>query len=240
MPAAPTDGGDGRREPLKVAILLFDGVTALDAVGPFEVLSRVPGAMVSWVGERSGLVRAVGGLSLGVDAAFADARSPDVVVVPGGPGARSAMVDPQVLDWVGRAHAESAWTTSVCTGALILGAAGILQGIEAATHWAARDGLVEFGAIASTQRVVRSGKVMTSAGVSAGIDMALGLAALIAGEAIARGIQLTIEYDPQPPFDSGSLETASPEVVADARQRLGISRSEQTLPTDSKDAAEHR
>ena len=139
--------------------------------------------------------------------------------MPGGYGTRALMHDERMLDWVRAAHETSEWTTSVCTGALVLGAAGILDGLEATTHWALMDALGRLGATPVNRRVVEQGKVITAAGVSSGIDMALTLAARIAGDAMAQAIQLAIEYDPEPPFDSGSIEKASPEVVAIARER---------------------
>jgi putative intracellular protease/amidase len=200
---------------LQIAIPLYDRVTALDAVGPYEVLSRVPGAAVTFVGERTGPVRTdTGSLALTVDAPLDDVPDPDVVVVPGGPGTR-AMLDPGPLpDWIAAAHRSTRWTTSVCTGALLLGTAGVLDGLEATTHWAALDLLDGLCATAvGDRRVVVQGKVVTAAGVSSGIDMALWLAAQLAGDDVARAIQLGIEYDPQPPFDSGSVATADPAIV---------------------------
>jgi putative intracellular protease/amidase len=200
---------------LQIAIPLYDRVTALDAIGPYEVLSRVPGAAVTFVGERTGPVRTdTGSLALTVDAPLGDVPEPDVVVVPGGPGTR-AMLDPGPLHaWIAAAHASTRWTTSVCTGALLLGTAGLLDGLEATTHWAALDLLEGLGATAvGDRRVVVQGKVVTAAGVSSGIDMALWLAAQLAGDDVARAIQLGIEYDPQPPFDSGSVATADPAIV---------------------------
>jgi putative intracellular protease/amidase len=200
---------------MHIAIPLFDRFTALDAVGPYEVLSRLPGAEVTFVGERTGPVRTdTGALAITVDAALDDVVAPDVVVVPGGPGTR-AMLEPGPLHaWVGAAHATTQWTTSVCTGSLILGAAGVLEGLEATTHWAALDELAPLCARAvGDRRIVEQGKVVTAAGVSAGIDMALWLAARLAGDDVARAIQLGIEYDPQPPFDSGSTAKADPALV---------------------------
>jgi len=203
-----------------IAIPLFDGLTALDAVGPYEVLSRLPGAEVHFVAAEPGLKRTETG-GLGLEAArrldaFAD---PDIVVVPGGYGTRALMRDETLLDWLRTAHAGSQWTTSVCTGALLLAAAGILYGLEATTHWLLLDALAEHGAIPVSRRVVEQGKVITAAGVSAGIDMALRLAARVAGPEIAQAIQLGIEYDPQPPFDTGSVQKAPSEIVELVRRR---------------------
>jgi transcriptional regulator GlxA family with amidase domain len=199
---------------VRIALLVFDRLTALDAVGPYEVLSRLPGAELRLVGKEVGLKRTdTGALGLEADLALSELPDPDVLLVPGGAGSRPLMSDPDVLDWVRSAHRGSTWTTSVCTGALVLGAAGILQGKRATTHWAYLDRLRELGAEPVSERVVEDGKVITAAGVSAGIDMALGLAARIAGEQVAHAIQLGIEYDPQPPFDSGSPAKAHPNVI---------------------------
>jgi putative intracellular protease/amidase len=201
---------------MRIAIPLFDRFTALDAVGPYEVLSRLPDASVTFVTERPGIVRTdTRALAVEVDTALPDLPDPDVIVVPGGPGTR-AMLEPGALHaWVRAAHATTQWTTSVCTGSLILGAAGVLDGLEATTHWATMDELASLGVTTvDDRRVVVQGKVVTAAGVSSGIDMALWLAAQIAGDDIAKAIQLGIEYDPQPPFDSGSVAKADPEVVA--------------------------
>jgi transcriptional regulator GlxA family with amidase domain len=197
-----------------IAILIFDGLTALDAIGPYEVLSRLPGAELRFVAKEPGQKRTdTGALGVQADLAIADLPGPDVVLVPGGEGNRPLMRDSEVLDWLRVAHESSTWTTSVCTGALVLGAAGILDGKRATTHWAFLDRLSELGAEPVTERVVEDGKVITAAGVSAGIDMALTLAARIAGNEVAQAIQLGIEYDPQPPFDAGSPSKASPEVI---------------------------
>jgi putative intracellular protease/amidase len=195
-----------------ITIPLYDRFTALDAVGPYEVLSRLPGAEVVFVAEEAGPVRTdTRALTLVAERALADVDACDVVVVPGGPGTRE-MLEPQPLhDWLRAIDATTQWTTSVCTGALLLGAAGLLDGLEATTHWSAFDILATLGARPTERRVVQQGKVVTAAGVSAGIDMALWLAAQIAGDEVAKAIQLGIEYDPQPPFDSGSVAKASPE-----------------------------
>lgn len=207
---------------MKVGILLYEGFTALDAVGPYEVLSRIPEARVSFVAKNQGIKRSdTGALALVADLGFSDLVSPEVVVVPGGTtGAYGAAEDEEVLDWVRRAHAGSKWTTSVCTGALILGAAGVLRGLDATTHWAASRDLHGYGASYRPERFVRRGKVVTAAGVSAGIDMALFLAGELCGADVARAIQLTIEYDPEPPFDSGTRRKASPETTSLSKKML--------------------
>ena len=195
-----------------ITIPIYDRFTALDAVGPYEVLSRLPGAEVVFVAEEAGPVRTdTRALTLVAERALADVDACDVVVVPGGPGTRE-MLEPQPLhEWLRAIDATTQWTTSVCTGALLLGAAGLLDGLEATTHWSAFDTLATLGARPTERRVVAQGKVVTAAGVSAGIDMALWLAGQIAGDEVAKAIQLGIEYDPQPPFDSGSIAKASPE-----------------------------
>jgi putative intracellular protease/amidase len=203
-----------------IAIPIFEGLTALDAIGPYEVLSRLPGARVDFAALEPGLKRTDNGmLALTAERALDDLPHPEVIVMPGGQGTRALMHDERMLDWVRAAHETSSFTTSVCTGSLVLGAAGLLDGLEATTHWAVLDTLGRLGAIPVTRRVVEQGKVITAAGVSSGIDMALTLAARIAGEDVARAIQLAIEYDPEPPFDSGSIEKASPEIVELARRR---------------------
>jgi transcriptional regulator GlxA family with amidase domain len=202
---------------MEIAIPLYDRFTALDAVGPYEVLWRLPGARVRWVGAEARPYGTDRGLKLVADATLDDVPAPDVVVVPGGTGTADALGDERLVDWIRRADATSTWTTSVCTGALLLGAAGLLEGLRATTHWAYMDALAAYGAEATSERVVRQGKVITAAGVSSGIDMALTLAAEIAGEDVARAIQLRIEYDPQPPFDAGSTAKAPAHVVELAR-----------------------
>jgi transcriptional regulator GlxA family with amidase domain len=203
---------------VKIAILIFDRFTALDAVGPYEVLSRLPGAELSFVAKESGMKRTdTGALGVSADRTLDELPDPDILLVPGGEGNRPLMEDAEVLDWLRRAHQGSTWTTSVCTGALLLGAAGILDGLKATTHWAFRERLPEFGAEPVADRVVVQGKVITAAGVSAGIDMALQLAARDVGEDFAKSIQLGIEYDPQPPFDAGSPEKAPADIVEAVR-----------------------
>ncbi|MDQ6744484.1 MAG: DJ-1/PfpI family protein [Actinomycetota bacterium] len=207
---------------VNVAIPIFDRITALDAVGPYEVLSRLPDARVHFLATEPGPKRTdTGMLALLADGSLTELPEPEVILVPGGPGTRALMEDETILAWLRHAHEGSVWTTSVCTGALLLGAAGILEGLEATTHWAALDRLSGLGATPVSERVVEQGKVITAAGVSAGIDMALTLAARIAGEQIARAIQLEIEYDPRPPFDSGSVQSAGEEIVALVRRGSG-------------------
>jgi putative intracellular protease/amidase len=205
---------------MEIAILIFDRFTALDAIGPYEVLRNLPGATVKFVAKEAGPKRTdAGSLAVIADYALDEVTAPDILVVPGGPGQMALMDDEPVLDWVRRAHSTSRWTTSVCTGSLVLAGAGLLGGLRATTHWLAYDYLRSLGAEPSPERVVIEGKIITAAGVSAGIDMALRLVALEAGEQVAQSIQLGIEYDPQPPFDAGSPARAPAEIVERMRRR---------------------
>ncbi|MFD7611557.1 DJ-1/PfpI family protein [Streptomyces sp. NPDC059828] len=200
---------------MQIAILLYDRFTALDAVGPFEMLSRMPDAKTVFVAESVGPVRNdQDNLTLVADRDFTEVTAADLVLVPGGPGARDAMKDPAVLDWLRAVDATSTWTTSVCTGSLVLAAAGFLEGRRATTHWLALDDLRALGARPTGERVVFDGKYVTAAGVSSGIDMALHLLGRIAGDQVAQTVQLLTEYDPQPPYDAGSPEKAPADVVA--------------------------
>jgi putative intracellular protease/amidase len=199
---------------VQIAFLLFDRITTLDAIGPYEVLQRLPGADVRFVAEQPGEQRDEKGYTaLVADHSLDDVTAPDVLVVPGGFGTRPLLENDRVIDWVRSVHQETTWTTSVCTGSLVLGAAGVLDGIDATSHWLALPMLEKFGATPTSERVVERGKVITAAGVSSGIDMALTLANHIAGPDVAQAIQLGIEYDPQPPFDAGSPDKAPPEIV---------------------------
>ncbi len=207
---------------MEIAILLYDRFTALDCMGPYEILSRIPGARLRFVAKKAGPVTAdTGMLSVVAEASLADVAAPDILLIPGGPGDEDAAADAEIVDWVRRVHESSKWTISVCTGALILGAAGVLRGLDATTHWASADKLATFGAHYTEQRVLRCGKVITAAGVSAGIDMALTLAAIEVGDDFAKTMQLAIEYDPQPPFDCGSPRKAPPHIVELLRAMLG-------------------
>lgn len=201
---------------MQVAIPIYDGFTALDAVGPYDVLARVPGAEVVFCAESTGPKRTESGmLAITADRTLDEVGEPDLIVVPGGIGNRSLLDrDGPYARWIAAVHPQTSWTTSVCTGALMLAAAGVIEGIDATTHWAARETLRELGANPVAERVVERGKVITAAGVSSGIDMALRLVERIDGEILAQAIQLAIEYDPDPPHDTGSLEKAPPELVA--------------------------
>jgi putative intracellular protease/amidase len=195
-----------------VAIPLFPRFTALDAVGPYEALSRVPSIDVVFIGQERGQVRSDSDmLSVTCDATFDEVTNPDVLVFPGGIGTRMLMHDEAVLDWVRGVHQHTVYTTSVCTGALILAAAGLLDGLTATTHWRAQDLINSLGATYVPQRVVEhlAERIITAAGVSSGIDMGLRLIELLVDREAAEASQLMIEYDPQPPFDAGALAKAS-------------------------------
>lgn len=211
---------------MDVAILLYDRFTALDAVGPYELLSRIPGVRLRFVAKKAGAVAAdTGMLRIVAESALSDAERPDILVVPGGRGDEAAMADEEIVDWIARAHETTKWTTSVCTGALLLGAAGLLEDLDATTHWARAERLLSFGARYTGERVVRQGKIMMAAGVSAGIDMALTLLAAEVGEDFAKALQLAIEYDPRPPFDCGAPGKAPPELVEQLRAVMQANRA---------------
>jgi putative intracellular protease/amidase len=200
---------------MEIAMLLFPRLTLLDAIGPYEVLRRLPDSTLRLVAPAAGPIRTDDDLiSLTVEETIDDVPAADVLVVPGGIGTAGVATDARVLDWVRRIDAGSVWTTSVCTGSLILGWAGLLVGKRATSHWTALEFLASLGAEPTEERVVVDGKIVTAAGVSSGIDMALWLASQIADDDTAKAIQLSIEYDPRPPFDSGSTAKADPELVA--------------------------
>jgi putative intracellular protease/amidase len=201
---------------MQIAAVLFPRLTALDLVGPYEVLQRLPDATVTFVGHTKGEVRTDNGfLGLSVDATFDEVTAPDVVVMPGGVGTRPLMTDQVVLDWLRAVHATTRYTTSVCTGSLVLGAAGLLDGLSATTHWSEMATLAKTGAVPTGQRVVEhlDRRIITAAGVSSGIDMALRLSELLVDDVAAKAMQLMVEYDPQPPFDAGSVEKAGDDVM---------------------------
>ncbi|MEU6653683.1 DJ-1/PfpI family protein [Streptomyces sp. NPDC046900] len=205
---------------MQIAIVLFDRFTALDAVGPYETLGRLPDAETVFVAERSGPVRSdTGALALTADRTLAEVPAPDIVVVPGGPGQTPQMENEALLDWLRSADATSTWTTSVCTGSLLLAAAGLLRGRRATSHWLALDFLAQFGAQPTGERVVFDGKYVTAAGVSSGIDMGLTLLGRVAGDEHAQAVQLLTEYDPQPPYDAGSPDKAPAHLVAEFRTK---------------------
>ncbi len=203
---------------MRIAILVFDGITALDAIGPYEVLHSVPGWEVIFVGAALGEVRTdCGMLGINADRSLGEVIESDVVLVPGGAGNRALLSDEPVLSWLRAVDRGTKWTTSVCTGSLVLGAAGLLQGKRATGHWLYLDPLRAYGADPVGGRFVEDGKILTAAGVSAGIDMALHLVGREAGREMAQAVQLGIEYDPQPPFDAGSPEKAPDAIVAAVR-----------------------
>lgn len=198
---------------MKISILLFQKMAAQDAIGPYEVFRCVPGWEVEFVGVRRGEVRCEGGLGLNVDRELGEATECELVLVPGGRGSESVAGDEAVLAWLRQVDEGTRWTTSVCTGTEILGAAGLLQGKRATSNWLFLDRLPDYGAEPVGGRWVEDGKVLTAAGVTAGIDMALHLVGREAGPEVAQAVQLGIEYDPDPPFDAGSPEKAPPEIV---------------------------
>src|SRR5919108_878924 len=199
---------------MQIAIALFPGVTALDAVGPYQVFAQVPGSdVVLCAAQRGRVADERGLLQFDVEHTFADVATPDVLVVPGGVITRRMARDGDpVVDWIAAAHPHTTYTTSVCTGALLLGAAGLLDGLPATTHWFSYDALRDQGAIPTEQRVVMEGKIATAAGVSAGIDLAFTMVGKLWGPEVAQAVQLGIEYDPQPPYDSGAPSKAAPEI----------------------------
>ncbi|OIJ88873.1 glutamine amidotransferase [Streptomyces sp. MUSC 14] len=203
---------------MQIALVVYDRFTALDVVGPYEILSRLPDAQLAFVAERPGPVRTdTGFLAVTADRALDEMPHPDLLVVSGGPGTRDQMENPALLDWLRAADAASTWTTSVCSGSLLLAAAGLLRGRRATSHWGVLETLARFGAEPTGERVVTDGKYVTAAGVSAGIDMALTLTGRIAGDEHARAVQLLTEYDPQPPYDAGSPHKAPAHLVEELR-----------------------
>jgi transcriptional regulator GlxA family with amidase domain len=199
---------------MQVAYLLYDRFTALDIIGPHDVLNSVPGNESIFIAEKAGPVRNESDtLSLVADATLDEVRTPDIVVVPGGFGNRTLLEHEPHHEWIRDVHQTSTWTTSVCTGSLLLAAAGLLDGAPATTHWLARDLLAELGAKPVPERVVEHGKIVTAAGVSSGIDMALRLVQKINGDEVAQAVQLGIEYDPEPPLDAGSPEKVPEPIV---------------------------
>ncbi len=214
---------------LRIAFVLYDRMTALDAVGPMEVLRFLPGVQLELVAESAGPVRTdVDVMQLVATTSYDDCPEPDVVVVPGGPGTAEALGGP-LIPWLQRVHPTTTWTTSVCSGSMLLAHAGLLEGAPAASHFSVLDLLPQLGAARSDERLVvdEGHHVMTSAGVSSGIDMALVLAERLSDRRTAEAIQLVIEYDPQPPFDSGAVEKAAPDVV---RRAIELGRPHGAIP----------
>jgi transcriptional regulator GlxA family with amidase domain len=206
----------------QIAFVAYPGFTALDMIGPYEVLRNLPDTEVRFVWHESGPITADSGvLVIGATHSLAETPSPDVILVPGGPATPVHARDEVLLDWLRQAHRSASWTTSVCSGSVILAAAGLLEGRRATSHWLTIPALKAFGAIGvSDERIVREGNIITSAGVSAGLDLALWLAGEIGGERRAKAIQLAIEYDPQPPFDCGHMSKASATTKAAATALL--------------------
>jgi cyclohexyl-isocyanide hydratase len=211
---------------LRIGMLLFPRMTQLDLTGPFEVFTRLPDAQVLLLSKTLEPVEADSGLRVLPYATLHDCPQLDVICVPGGPGVNALMEDAEVLDWLRRQSEEARYVSSVCTGSLVLGAAGLLRGKHATSHWNARDMLPAFGAIPTEGRVVRDGNLFTGGGVTAGIDFALTMVAELAGAQVARAIQLQIEYAPAPPFDAGTPESAPSDIVRAARARGAAMRKE--------------
>lgn len=204
----------------RIGMLLFPRLTQLDLTGPYEVLARLPNSTVDLVARTHAPVKTDRGMEIVPTTTFAECPPLDVIMVPGGPGQQDLMEDEEALGFLRQQAATAKYVTSVCTGSLVLAAAGLLKGKRATCHWAAIDHLVPLGAVPIRERVVIDGNIVTGAGVASGIDFALRLAAVLEGEAVAREIQLQIEYDPDPPFDSGSPRTATAETLAALRKRL--------------------
>lgn len=205
---------------MQIVFLFYHGMTALDAIGPHEILSHLPGTSVQRAARVQGAIHTDSNVVLQADVSITDVSSADVLLIPGAGNATTLQQYPDILEWIRAIHKGTLWTTSVCTGSLILGAAGLLAGQKATTHWAAMDRLSIYGATPTNERVVESQKIITAAGVSAGMDMGLILAAKISGEKIAKTLQLAIEYDPMPPFDAGSPTKADPNLMAELKQRM--------------------
>ncbi|MBS0524767.1 MAG: DJ-1/PfpI family protein [Proteobacteria bacterium] len=206
--------------PIAIGILIYPNVTQLDATGPAQVLARVPGATLHMIWKVREPIPTDAGFSIVPNTTFADCPKLDVICVPGGGGQVALMTDPETLDFLRRQAETARYVTSVCTGSLVLGAAGLLKGYRSACHWAWREMLRDFGAIPVAERVVRDRNRISGGGVTAGIDFGLTVAAELAGEEVAKSIQLVLEYDPHPPFDSGSPEKAGAERVQRLRERL--------------------
>ncbi|MCZ2498091.1 DJ-1/PfpI family protein [Xylophilus sp. Kf1] len=222
---------------MQINFLLFPALTQLDLTGPFEVLARVPGATVDLVSATMAPVRSDRGLALLPTATFDTARPCDVLVVPGGPGTDDLLDDPRWVDFTARQAATARYVLGICTGSLLLGAAGLLRGRQASCHWQAREFLPAFGAIRSDARLCVDGALLTSGGVTSGIDMALKAVALLLDEDTARQIQLQIEYDPEPPFAGGTPATSPPEIV---RRCLDAGRPRQAVRAAAVDRAARR
>lgn len=211
---------------MRIGLLVFPGVQLLDLTGPYEVFAAMPGARLHTIWRDRAPLAASSGFAITPTDSFADCPALDVICVPGGAGVNALLRDEQVLDFLRQRAAAARFVTSVCTGALLLGTAGLLRGRRATTHWSAHDLLARFGAIPVHERVVRDGTLITGGGVTAGIDFALTLAAELFGQAEAEAIQLRLEYAPAPPFDAGTPDTARPELLEQVQARLSASRRE--------------
>lgn len=209
-----------------IAFLVFDGFTALDIVGPYEVLSRIPNSQVYFVGAEAREYADGRGLTIKANYSLDDIADPDILVIPGGFGIDSILKDDRILDWVGDVHKETRWTTSVCSGALLLASAGILEGKTATTHWNRKEQLKGYGVNVVDKRYYKEGKIITSGGVSAGIDMALYLLSQVTSEDYAKAVQLGIEYDPSPPFDCGSPKKAPKEMLEMIKKKVNQEKQE--------------
>jgi cyclohexyl-isocyanide hydratase len=227
-------------EPFRIGFVVFPKVMQLDFTGPLEVFAQIPGAEIHLVWKSRDPIHATSGLTMLPSTTFAECPQLDLVCVPGGPGINALLTDPETLAFLRRQAEGSRYVTSVCTGALVLGAAGVLQGKRAATHWMSMDMLEAFGAIPVNERVVVDGNIITGGGVTAGIDFALRVAAEVADEAVARTIQLAIEYDPRPPFDSGHPRNADPKTIETAKSRYAASQSERRGQVEKAAAALRR
>lgn len=208
---------------LEIAILLYDGITALDAIGPYEVFAATQQCQVKFVAKDKGMIKLDSKMGfLHADYSFSDITSADILIVPGcsPPNFKNPMNDETTLNWIRNIHQTTKWTTSVCNGSLILSAAGLLKGMKATSHWGSFDILQSLGTIPTDERVVRQNKMVTAAGVSSGIDMALQLVAWEFGDDLSMGVQLILEYDPQPPFDTGSVQKAPQPLVEDIKKML--------------------
>ncbi len=211
---------------MKIAILLYPNFTALDAIGPYEILAHIPGNEIMFVATERGFITADSGvLTIEAKHGMDDIEACDMLLIPGGEGEFVARDDAKTITWIQKMHEASRFTTSVCTGSMLLAKAGILNGLNATSHWAAEQWLPEYGATYQAERWVEEGKIITAAGVSAGIDMALYIVAKVYGDDVAKMVQLATEYDPQPPFDSGSVAKADPQAVAVLSKRFKDSRA---------------
>ena len=222
--------------PFHIGLLVFPDITQLDMTGPYEVFIKFPDAKVHLVWKSRDLVTAGGGMQLVPTTTFAECPQLDLICVPGGAGMNALLNDAETLDFIRRQAKGARYVTSVCTGALVLGAAGLLKGRRAATHWMSREMLAAFGATPTAERVVVDGNVITGGGVTAGIDFALTVAAHVCGADFAKKTQLSMEYDPHPPFDSGSPERADPKLVAQARTDATTRQAERQKAVDEASA----